>query len=92
MRARSDVFQREASLSVLLRPDPDFSPFFFFFFSFFLNPRYHDCYINGAKVSDMMLGRYTTFEIRVNYDTLDVSSLLHPGQANTIACGVGNGW
>lgn len=64
------------------------------FFSFFLffNPRYHDCYINGAKVSDMMLGRYTTFEIRVNYDTLDVSSLLHPGQANTIACGVGNGW
>lgn len=41
---------------------------------------YHDCYINGRKVSDMMLGRYTTFEIRVLYDTVDVSMLLNPGQ------------
>jgi alpha-L-rhamnosidase len=45
-----------------------------------------------VTVSDLMLGHYTTFEIRVLFDTFDVSAMLQPGTSNAIACTVANGW
>ena len=51
----------------------------------------YDCQINGKPLSDHVLDPgWTTYSVRVLYNTFDVMPLLHPGQ-NAIAVTLGNG-
>ncbi|KAJ6071955.1 hypothetical protein N7499_009969 [Penicillium canescens] len=50
-------------------------------------------YINGVPVGDhCMAPGWTSYLHRLNYEVLDVSSLLHENEPNTIAVEVAEGW
>lgn len=50
-------------------------------------------YINGVPVGDhFMAPGWTSYHHRLNYEIFDVSSLLRPGESNTIAVEVAEGW
>eukprot|EP00698_Gefionella_okellyi_P008493 TRINITY_DN2105_c0_g1_i1.p1 TRINITY_DN2105_c0_g1~~TRINITY_DN2105_c0_g1_i1.p1 ORF type:complete len:1115 (+),score=230.55 TRINITY_DN2105_c0_g1_i1:139-3483(+) len=54
---------------------------------------YYELRLNGQKVGDHMLGHFTTFEIRILYDTFDVTDLIRDGgDVNAIGVMLGNGW
>ena len=50
---------------------------------------YYICFINGQRVSDKVLGTFTTFEKRVLYDTYDVTYLLQTRSALAVMLGHG---
>lgn len=52
---------------------------------------YWKAWINGQAVDSHELGTFTTFERRVLYDVVDVSSLVQPG-CNGLGIMLGHGW
>ena len=55
-------------------------------------PGYCVVTINGANVTDAVLGHQTVYERTVLYDSYDVTTLLKAGSVNVIGVEVGRGW
>lgn len=52
---------------------------------------YYEASLNGAKVGNQLLGTFTTFEVRILYDTYDVTHMLTNGN-NALGVWLGAGW
>lgn len=63
-------------------------------FAYIVGLGYYKLDINGQRTSQHELGAFTTYEVRVYYDTWDATNALMYGSNGRHAIGVslGNGW
>lgn len=53
----------------------------------------YDAYLNGERVGDFIFAPgFTDYNKRVYYQTYDVTGLVRPGEKNTLAAVLGDGW